>query len=123
LRKEFQLLNPVPEWVRTVNDSARRVRKKRRTSSGSEVSYTSEDEDEMDVDNDEDGSLSAQPLARLLQDVDSLTRSSHRMGKSRKRKLRPDVIDIQRMKDIVSSSPVSLLHTHMHTNSISFCLL
>jgi hypothetical protein len=107
LRKQFQLLNSVPEWVLTATGSAERAKKKRRTSEGSEVTDTSEDEDGMDIDDEEGGALSAQPLARLLQDVDSLTRTSHKNGASKKRKLRPEVIDIQRMKDIVSSSPVS----------------
>jgi U3 small nucleolar RNA-associated protein 18 len=63
----------------------------------------------MDVDEDD---LSAQPLARLLQDADSLTRRTETNG-SIKRKLRPEVIDIQRMKDITTSGPVrdpSLFH-------------
>jgi U3 small nucleolar RNA-associated protein 18 len=56
----------------------------------------------MDVDEDD---LSAQPLARLLQDADSLTRRAETHG-SNKRKLRPEVIDIQRIKDITTSGPV-----------------
>lgn len=51
--------------------------------------------------------LSAQPLARLLQDADSLTRRTD--TGAAKRKLRPEVIDIQRMKDIATKGPVSLL--------------
>jgi U3 small nucleolar RNA-associated protein 18 len=71
---------------------------------GSSVSYSSSDE-EMDVDEDD---LSAQPLAKLLQDADSLTRRTDSNTAS-KRKLRPEVIDIQRMKDITTSGPVRLL--------------
>jgi U3 small nucleolar RNA-associated protein 18 len=105
LRKQFQLLSPVPAWVSTANGSAGRARKKRRTSSGSEVTDSSEDE--MDVDDDKESNLIAQPLAQLLRDVDSLTRTTQKNGTSKNRKLRPEVIDIQRMKDIVSSGPVS----------------
>jgi U3 small nucleolar RNA-associated protein 18 len=101
LRKQFQLLNQVPEWVKNVNKP---VRKKRRTSSGSEVTDSSADE--MDI--DEEGSLSAQPLVRLLQDVDALTRTmSSKDGVKKKRRLREGTIDIQRMKDIAASGPVS----------------
>jgi U3 small nucleolar RNA-associated protein 18 len=115
LRKQFELLNPVPEWVLMANATTGRPRKKRRTSSGSAVTDTSEDEDEIDVDGDDEDSLSAQPLARLLQDVDGLSRTTRENGASKKRKLRPEVIDIQRMKDIVPSGPVSrVLHYPSH---------
>lgn len=101
LRKQFQLLNPVPEWVQNASKPAR---KKRRTSSGSEATDSSADE--MDI--DDEGSLSAPPLARLLQDVDALTRTtSSKDGVRKKRRLREGTIDIQRMKDIVSHGPVS----------------
>ena len=118
LRKQFLLLNPAPEWVRSAGKPAR---KKRRTSEGSEVTESSDEE--MDVDGEE-GSLSAQPLARLLKDVDALTRkTSPKDGSRKKRKLRPETIDIQRMKDIVSSGPVRplspspLMIEANHTNS------
>jgi hypothetical protein len=86
----------MPEWVHSS-----RPRKKRRTSIDSS-SEESSSGDEMDVDEDD---LSAQPLAKLLQDADSLTRRTETNG-SNKRKLRPEVIDIQRMKDITASGPV-----------------
>lgn len=67
---------------------------------GSSVSDSSSGDD-MDIDDD----LSAQPLAKLLQDADSLTRRTDSSTGSR-RKLRPEVIDVQRMKDIATSGPV-----------------
>jgi U3 small nucleolar RNA-associated protein 18 len=63
----------------------------------------------MDLDSED---LSQQPLARLLQDADTVTkRTSIVNGEPRKRKLRPEVIDIQRMKDIVNSGPVRQSYT------------
>lgn len=103
LRKQFQLLNPVPAWVKEAN---RHVRKKRRTSSGSEVTDSSGDEG-MDL--DDEGALSAQPLARLLQDVSSLSRTKKpKDGERKKRRLQPNAIDIQKMQPFASSGPVSL---------------
>ncbi|KIW05736.1 uncharacterized protein PV09_03593 [Verruconis gallopava] len=111
LRKHFRLLNPVPEWVHAAS-GAGKARKKRRTSTGSETTESSDDE--MDVDEEDEGNLSAQPLARLLQDVDALTRTSQQNGAGKKRKLRPEMIDIQRMKDIVSSGPSSVTCLQVH---------
>merc|ERR1711981_631855 len=105
LRKQFQLLNPVPEWVKTARGP---VRKKRRTSDGSEVTDSSDEDGDVDVDGEE-GNLSAQPLARLLQDVDALTRrTGSKDGAKKRRRLKPEKIDIQRMKDTVSSGPSAI---------------
>jgi U3 small nucleolar RNA-associated protein 18 len=90
------MLNPAPDWVQSS-----RPKKKRRTSIDSSTSEASSN-DGMDVDEDD---LFAQPLARLLQDADSFTRRTDTSG-STKKKLRPEVIDIQRTKDIVTSGPV-----------------
>jgi U3 small nucleolar RNA-associated protein 18 len=51
--------------------------------------------------------LSAQPLAKLLQDADSLTRSMLAGSV----KLRSEVLDIQRTNDVGGSQPVSFLQT------------
>lgn len=60
--------------------------------------------DEMDVDDDE---LSADPLAKLLQDVNGLVRRSD-TGVGKKRKLRPETLDIQRTKDIEGVQAVKM---------------
>ncbi|TID22141.1 putative U3 small nucleolar RNA-associated protein 18 [Venturia nashicola] len=109
LRKQFQILNPVPEWVQTATSG--RPIKKRRTSGGSETSDSSSDED-MDLDGEV---LTQQPLARLLQDADTITnRATTVNGAPRKRKFRPEVIDIQRMKDIVTSGPSAITCLEIH---------
>lgn len=67
----------------------------------------------MDLDGEDlDGEvLTQKPLARLLQDADTLTKRATTVnGAPRKRKFRPEVIDIQRMKDIVTSGPVRYLY-------------
>lgn len=60
----------------------------------------------MELDEEE---LSAQPLAKLLQNANSLTRDME-AGVVRSLKLRPEVLDIQRTKDVGGSQPVSF-HT------------
>lgn len=101
LRDQFERLHPVPDWALP----ARRPSKRRRRSSQSSDSSSSND---MDVDEED---LSALPLGRLLRDVTALdsTRTA-----AKRMKLRPEVIDIQRDRDIptVQSGPVTALSFH-----------
>ena len=101
LRRQFERLNPIPDWA---NPSAtKRPRKRRRTSSDADSSEGGSSGDEMAIDG---GELSVQPLAKLLQNADSLTRTTPTTPSGRKR-LRPEVIDIQRTKDVGGIQPVS----------------
>ncbi|KAL3419072.1 U3 small nucleolar RNA-associated protein [Phlyctema vagabunda] len=102
LRRQFERLNPVPEWAS--NASARPAKRQRRSSAGSESSVSSND---MDVD---ESDLSTLPLARLLQDAGSLTRAPS----SKKLKLRAEVIDIQRTKDIPLTQPSAITSLTFH---------
>jgi U3 small nucleolar RNA-associated protein 18 len=100
LRQQFQRLNPVPEWALS---SGRPAKRRRRSSASSSSSISL---DGLDVD---DADLSTLPLARLLQNSGSLTRTS--VGK--RAKLRPEVLDIQRTRDISMTQPSAI-------NSLSF---
>lgn len=102
LQQQFERLYPVPEWA---NPSAsKRPSKKanrRRRSSGSRSSAADgSSADEMEIDDD----LSTQPLAMLLQNVEDLTRKD---DSGKRRKLRPEVLDIQRTRDVGNAQPVS----------------
>lgn len=100
LRRQFQRLNPPPEWA------SERPAKRRRRSSAS--SHSSEGEDDMDVDEQD---LSSLPLARILQNATSLTRTTE----SNKRiKLRPEVIGIQRSRDIPLTQPSAIASLSFH---------
>ncbi|TVY41873.1 putative U3 small nucleolar RNA-associated protein [Lachnellula subtilissima] len=102
LRRQFERLNPVPEWALP---SARPTKRRRRSSAASDSSISS---NEMDVD---DSDLSTLPLARLLQDAGSLTRTP--VSSAKRPKLRPEVLDIQRSRDIPSQpSSISSLSFH-----------
>lgn len=101
LRTQFERLNPIPDWA---NPSViNRPRKRRRTSGDLDSSNGSSSDDEMAVDDDH---LSVQPLAKILQNADSLTETTSTTPSGRKR-LRPEVIDIQRTKDVGGIQPVS----------------
>lgn len=90
LRKQYQQLNPEPAWARPDLSKAEQ---------GSS--------DEMDTD-DEEEEQSTQPLAKLLQNATDLTRVEDNQGG--KRKLRQEVLDIQRLKDVGKSQPVRSIY-------------
>ena len=104
LRRQYERLHPTPEWVTY-------ARKKRRTSNGAQRSGSDAD---SDVSMDDDDSLpSVKPLSELLRTAGSLTRTDSSTSNKR-RKLRPEVIDIQRTKDIVTSSTSSIDTLQFH---------
>ena len=107
LRKQFTMLNPTPEWA--LHAVEKPALKKRRLSEnvGSEENAS---EEEMDLDDD---LPSAAPLSKLLQDAQSLVRQSG-AGAGKKRKIRPEVIDIQRNKDIPGIQPSAIASISFH---------
>lgn len=94
LRRQFQRLHPVPDWADP---------NKQRKDTGDGDSDSSLGD--MDTDN-EDNHMSTQPLARLLQGSADLTRTEDSMRTDGKRKLRQEVLDIQRLKDVGGTQPV-----------------
>ncbi|MCJ1395192.1 hypothetical protein MMC18_008075 [Xylographa bjoerkii] len=111
LRQQFERLYPVPEWA---NPSASRKtssrRKRRKLFNAASSSSESNSDDEMSIDSD---ALSAQPLAKLLQSTAPLTQTSLTSSSTRK-KLRPEVIDIQRTKDVSSVQPSAITSLSFH---------
>ncbi|KAH7400387.1 U3 small nucleolar RNA-associated protein-like protein [Cadophora sp. MPI-SDFR-AT-0126] len=103
LRMHFERLNNVPEWAQS---SQRPAKRRRRSSAGSDSSISSNG---MDIDNED---ISTLPLARLLQNAGSLTRTPVRSSK--RSKLRPEVLDIQQTRSIpnVQSAAISSLSFH-----------
>ncbi|KAK7712922.1 U3 snoRNP protein [Botryosphaeria dothidea] len=111
LRRQFERLYPTPEWA---TPATRRPSKKRRKISENEGSSADEDassDEDMDIDGEDN--LSAQPLAKLLKDADSLTRRTEK-GLGKKRKLKPEVLDIQRTKDISGMQPSAITSLSFH---------
>lgn len=118
LRKQYLTLNPLPKWVKEAQSHP--AKRRRRSSDASDTSSgVSGDEDDDEV--------SAQPLNDFLRDAAQMSR----LG-SKTRKLKPEVLDIQRTRDIpdkhrdavtsisfhpkfpilLSSSPSSMLFLH-----------
>ncbi len=111
LRRQFEQLYPVPEWANPSSARKSSQRKRRRSPKASYSSDEAVSSDGMSIDSDD---LSAQPLAKLLQSTSNLIRTTDFTASSAHKKLRPEVIDIQRTKDVSDAQPVSLVSTH-HT--------
>ncbi|PHH68349.1 hypothetical protein CDD82_623 [Ophiocordyceps australis] len=119
LRQQYRLLNPVPEWAKQAEERA--SKKRRRSSVGSQ-------DDSSNDDDDDDDDVDAQPLESFLRDVNRLAG----LGGPKRRALRPEIIDIQRTREIpdrhrrpvaslcfhpefpvlLSASSSSILHLH-----------
>ncbi|KEF54439.1 uncharacterized protein A1O9_09606 [Exophiala aquamarina CBS 119918] len=108
LRRQYERLHPTPEWVTY-------ARKRRRLSQDAEEQNDDSDSDVSLADEDGEGLLSAKPLADLLRTAGSLTRAGVSPGASKgKRKLRPEVLDIQRTKDVAAAGPSSIDSLQFH---------
>ncbi|KAI1739300.1 Indigoidine synthase A like protein-domain-containing protein [Xylaria scruposa] len=89
LRQQYLRLNPLPEWAKRAEEPPRKRR--RRSSAASDSSVESDEAGEgEDIDAD------ALPLDRLLRDASTLNNAAS----GRAKRLRPEVIDIQRSRDI-----------------------
>lgn len=104
LRKQYERLHPTPAW-------AEYARKRRKTAKGDGSDGSGSDSDiSMD-----DGDSTVQPLASLLRSGGQLVNIKSNT-ESKRRKLRPGVIDIQRTKDVAGhgASSVDTLQFHSY---------
>ncbi|KAL9631723.1 MAG: hypothetical protein Q9204_004104 [Flavoplaca sp. TL-2023a] len=121
LRRQFELLNPVPLWVGQSRAKRKTDNDLDHNNNNNNTAFPISDPDSssegaMSVDSDQ---LLAPPLAKLLQQPGALLSSETDTRRS-KRKLRPEVIDMQRTKDVgvaqppllVSSGPASTVFMH-----------
>ena len=105
LRRQFERLYPVPEWAHPSAGRKQSQKKRRRASNSSDSSDASAYGNEVSL---ESKNLSTQPLAKLLQNAAALIQPIATNSTSRK-KLRPEVIDVHRTKDVGTSQNVSPL--------------
>lgn len=98
LRRQFERLCPVPGWAIPSAAAKSNHERPRRLTNASEGSRDDTSADEMSIDSE---NLSVQPLAKLLQNTTDLVKTSLGCGR-----LRPEVIDIQRTKDVGLAQPV-----------------
>ncbi|MCJ1310851.1 hypothetical protein MMC25_004519 [Agyrium rufum] len=126
LREQFRRLYPVPDWAnpeavkkqkKKDKESLSHKRKKRRLSMADEDTESEEssgsgsenDGNAMDV----DLSTTTKPLAELLRTAGALTSLSSNAS-DRTLKLRPEVIDVQRLKDIGGTQPSPITSLSLH---------
>jgi len=97
LRQQYERLHPVPDWAQPMQHR----RKRRRLSRSSDMSGSDADADMSDASysSDVENSISAQPLASLLQSTALLSQPQSASERAH-RSLRPGTIDIQRLRDI-----------------------
>lgn len=102
LRKQYVQLYPVPGWAQQVGGK-RSIQRRRSSASHTSSSDGSEDEDDLNID-------SASPLEKFLRDVNALNGD----GVRKRRKLRPETINIQRTRTIPDQhkAAVSTLSFH-----------
>lgn len=89
LRQQYLRLNPLPAWAKETE--GRPAKRRRRSSVASDDSQASDASDSGDE-------ASALPLDSFLRDASSLRESG-----TKSKKLRPEVIDIQRSRDMADS--------------------
>lgn len=104
LRQQYERLHPRPEWASQSILKKQLVKKRKRQIDGTDGSDEgSVSGSDVSSDNDE---LSARPLASILQNAGSLSQSV--ADARHRKKLRPEVIDIQRSRDVGPTQPVSV---------------
>lgn len=110
LRKQYLRLNPLPAWAKEAT-ADRKTKRRRRSSAASAGSAPEDDSSASGSDDDDDDDLSALPLEKFLRDASAMSG-----GRKKKRKLRPEVLDIQRTRDIPDThrGPVESLAFHPH---------
>ncbi|KAI0013453.1 Indigoidine synthase A like protein-domain-containing protein [Xylariaceae sp. FL0662B] len=91
LRQQYLRLNPLPDWAKESNE--RPAKRRRRSSAASDNSDVSNGATSSE---DEDAEASALPLDKFLRDASALRGEKAQ----RTKRLRPEVIDIQRSRDI-----------------------
>ncbi|KAK3995496.1 WD40-repeat-containing domain protein [Cladorrhinum sp. PSN332] len=95
LRQQYLRLYPLPEWAKPPGAAKRRRRSSAAgsddLSSGSELEENSDGEEEID---------SALPLDAFLRSAASFAPTDSSSSRNKRRKLRPETLDIQRTRDI-----------------------
>ncbi|KAK2050250.1 U3 small nucleolar RNA-associated protein [Colletotrichum somersetense] len=102
LRIQFLRLNPLPKWAQ--EPEGRPAKRRRRSSAAASDSSVSSDQEDSDTE------LSAAPLEKFLRDVYRLA-GRDAAGKNR---LRPEVIDIQRTREIPDTHKAAVNNLSFH---------
>lgn len=118
LRQQYLRLYPLPSWAKeaTAKQDSKSRRRRRSSagassaSSGSELDSSDEDDDDNQLD------PSALPLESFLRNAANFSNAGAPGSRNKRRKLRPETIDIQRTRDIPDThkAAVSSLSFHPH---------
>jgi U3 small nucleolar RNA-associated protein 18 len=100
LRRQFLQLHPTPVWADPGQNSQRRKKAGNVNSDESNVENSTE---EIDTDDE----ASTQPLAKLLQGAGDLIQPPDDIKQAGKRRLRQEMIEMYRLKDVGLDQPVS----------------
>lgn len=100
LRRQFLQLHPTPAWADPGRNSQRR---KKDANVSSEESDAEDSAEQVETDDE----VSAQPLAKLLQGAGDLIQREDDIKRAGKRKLRQEMIEMHRLKDVGLDQPVS----------------
>lgn len=107
LRREFLRIQPTPAWAKYGDDGedggGKPAKKRRQRSSSAAATDDGSSSDLGDTDAEDGDDLSALPLEKVLRDVRKLagkTVSSRQPNGRHRVQLRPEVIDMQRTRDI-----------------------
>ncbi|KAI5286495.1 hypothetical protein KEM52_001975, partial [Ascosphaera acerosa] len=120
LRGQYLTLHPVPKWAVA---AARKAERRAARKTGGVLTSDAGSGDDEGVDGEgeeaaEEEDLSSQPLVRLLQNIGQAVQppaSSSSTGTAAKtRKLRPEVIDIVRLKDVPGTQPSAIESLSFH---------
>ncbi|KAL2139995.1 hypothetical protein VTI28DRAFT_4425 [Corynascus sepedonium] len=111
LRQQYLRLYPLPDWAKDATTGSRRRR--RRSSAGSAGSTASSD---MEVDSDGESVGAPLPLDAFLRDANSFAASTAAAqdGSRKRRKLRPETLDIQRTRDIPDTHKAAVSSLAFH---------
>lgn len=107
LRQQYLRLNPLPAWAKEATLDGKKKRRRRSSVASSDSGAGSDSEASEDDDED----VSALPLEKFLRDSTAFGVEGRQR---KKRKLRPEVLDIQRTRDIPDThrGPVESLAFH-----------
>ena len=109
LQQQYLRLYPQPDWAKEANTSKRR---RRRSSDASSDSLSGSD---MEVDSDGESIDAPLPLDSFLRDANSFKVAAEDSARSAKRrKLRPETIDIQRTRDIPDTHKAAISSLAFH---------
>lgn len=112
LRKQYLALHPLPKWAKWAEERSAKRRRRSSAATGSDISASSAEEDEEGGEEGDDVDMAAAPLGKFMRDVAKLAGRDGSGGQ--KRRLRPEVLDIQRTRPIPDTHKAAVNNLSFH---------